>query len=85
MGNINNDIKFFKIKVHFMHLNHMYKNSNAIYNCVQIDCSYTMAWILDSFLSAASGIFQSFTLIQTRDELSTLSEKYTQQSVIVSD
>ena len=67
-----------------MHLNHMYKNSNAIYNCVQIDCSYTMAWILDSFLSGASGIFQSFKL-QTRVVLSTLNECYTQQSVIVSD
>ena len=67
-----------------MHLNHMYKNSNAIYICVQIGCSYTMAWILDSFLSAPSGIFQSFKL-QTRDELSTLNECYTQQSMIVSD
>ena len=64
-----------------MHLNHMYKNSNAIYICVQIGCSYNMAWILDSFLSAPSGSFK----LQTRVALSTLNECYTQQSVIVSD
>ena len=42
MSNINNKIKFCKIKVHFLHLNLMYENNNAIYICVQIGYSYNM-------------------------------------------